>query len=150
VFREGERGSYKPYEQYQDIAVISVAPIRGPRLDVSGIKYSFPEEEELMESKMKAILRTAAWAQIPRLCIAAFGIGPVFKNPARKTAEMWKQLLFHDQEFYGAFEDIVFAIDTSSSSASKTTQADLDAYREVFHPSNVVPSQYRKSQFTYD
>jgi uncharacterized protein (TIGR02452 family) len=150
VFREGERGSYKPYEQYQDIAVISVAPIRGPRLDVSGIKYSFPEEEELMESKMKAILRAAAWAQIPRLCIAAFGIGPVFKNPARKTAEMWKQLLFHDQEFYGAFEDIVFAIDTSSSSASKTTQADLDAYREVFHPSNVVPSQYRKSQFTYD
>jgi len=150
IFRDGEKGSYRPYEQYQDIPVISVAPIRGPRLDVSGSDYSFPEERELMESKMKAILRTAAWASIPRLCIAAFGIGPVFKNPARVTALMWKQLLFHDQEFYGAFEDIVFAIDTSSSSSSKTTQADLDAYRDVFHPSNVLPTQYRTSQFAYD
>lgn len=150
VFREGEKGGYRPYEEYQDISVISVAPIRGPRLDVSGSDYSFPEERELMESKMKAILRTAAWAKVPRLCIAAFGIGPVFKNPARVTALMWKQLLFHDQEFYGAFEDIVFAIDTSSSSASKTGQEDLDAYRDVFHPSNVIPSQYRQSHFTYD
>jgi len=150
IFRDGEKGSYKPYDQYQDIPVISVAPIRGPRLDVSGSDYSFPEERELMETKMKSILRTAAWAGIPRLCIASFGIGPVFKNPARITAQMWKQLLFHDQEFYGAFEDIVFAIDTSPSSASKTSQDDLESYREVFHPSNVVPSQYRTSHFSYD
>lgn len=150
IFRDGEKTNHKVYDQYHDIPVISVAPIRGPRLDVSGSEYSFPEEKELMESKMKAVLRTAAWAGIPKLCIAAFGIGPIFKNPARVTAMMWKQLLFHDQEFYGAFEDIVFAIDTSSHSASKTLMADLDVYREVFHPSSVVPSQYRTSHYAYN
>ena len=103
-----------------------------------------------MEDKMKGILRTAAYYNVTKLCISAFGLGPVFKNPAGVTAEIWKRLLFHDAEFYGAFEDVIFAIDTSSASVSKTTEAELAVYRDVFLPRNVVPTIYRESYFEFE
>jgi uncharacterized protein (TIGR02452 family) len=96
-----------------------------------------------MKEKMKTILRIAAYWRYRDIVLGAFGVGPVFRNPPRETAEMWKQLLFGDKEFNGAFENIVFAIDTSASSSSKTCSADLEIYREVFAPNNLFPTKFR-------
>jgi uncharacterized protein (TIGR02452 family) len=125
------------------MSVISVAPIRGPRLDATNTDYSFGEERELMMAKMKAILRIAAYYGFKDICLGAFGVGPIFRNPARVTAEMWKSLLFYDEEFKTAFENIVFAIDTSTASSSKTSKSDFDVYTEVFDPNQLFPTTYR-------
>jgi uncharacterized protein (TIGR02452 family) len=105
--------------------------------------YSFDAEQDLMKEKMRTILRIAANWGHRDICLGAFGVGPVFRNPAKETAKMWKQLLFDDEEFKGAFENIVFAIDTSVSSSAKTTGLDLEIYREVFNPHTLFPTTYR-------
>jgi uncharacterized protein (TIGR02452 family) len=96
-----------------------------------------------MKEKMKTILRIAAHWGHRDICLGAFGVGPVFRNPARETANMWKQLLFGEQEFKGAFENIVFAIDTSASSSAKTSGSDLEIYKEEFDPHKLFPTKYR-------
>lgn len=96
-----------------------------------------------MKEKMKTILRIAAYWRHRDICLGAFGVGPIFRNPARETANIWKQLLFEDKEFEGAFENIVFAIDTSASSSAKTCASDLETYRDVFDPRHLFPTKYR-------
>lgn len=123
--------------------MISVAPVRRPKLDGTGTLYSFEEEREHMREKMKTILRIAAHWGHQALCLGAFGVGPVFRNPARETANMWKELLFNDREFEGAFHDVVFAIDTSSASSQKASTSDLEIYRAVFDPNQLFPTKYR-------
>jgi uncharacterized protein (TIGR02452 family) len=144
VFRGGG-DNYETWteDRYRALSVISVAPIRGPRLDASGTDYSFPEERQLMDAKMTAVLRIAAYYQCRDICISAFGVGPIFRNPAKVTAEMWRRLLFHEDEFKGAFENVVFGIDTSPSSSSKTTEADAEIFKHVFDPNQLFPTSYR-------
>jgi uncharacterized protein (TIGR02452 family) len=144
VFRNGADNyqAWQPHE-YRSLPVISVAPVRRPKLDAAGTEYSFDAEKDLMKEKMKTILRIAAHWGHRDICLGAFGVGPVFRNPARETANMWKQLLFGEQEFKGAFENIVFAIDTSASSSAKSSGSDLEIYKEVFDPHKLFPTKYR-------
>jgi hypothetical protein len=144
IFRSGP-DNYQVWQlhEYRSVPVISVAPVRRPKLDGSGTVYSFEEEREHMREKMKTILRIAAHWGHRGFCLGAFGVGPIFRNPARETAEMWKHLLFNDREFLGAFNDVVFAIDTSSTSGQKASTSDLEIYRAVFDPNELFPTKYR-------
>ncbi|KAF2433702.1 hypothetical protein EJ08DRAFT_668686 [Tothia fuscella] len=143
IFRSGQ-DDYRPWPQqeYRSIPVISVAPVRRPKLDSTSTTYSFDDEKELMRDKMRSILRIATYYRYRDLCLGAFGVGPVFRNPARETANMWKELLFDSEEF-NSFENIVFAIDTSASSSQKTGSADLEVYRETFDPHHLFPTKFR-------
>ncbi|KAF2399824.1 hypothetical protein EJ06DRAFT_543321 [Trichodelitschia bisporula] len=142
VFRDGP-DQYEIWREPKELPVISVAPVRRPKLDETGTKYSFEQEKELMKEKMKTILRIAAYCKHKEICIGAFGIGPVFRNPVREVAHMWKELLFATEEFLGAFNDVVFAIDISQSSSSKTAASDLETFKEVFDPSQIFHTSYR-------
>jgi uncharacterized protein (TIGR02452 family) len=126
------------------LPVISVAPVRRPKLDETGTSYSFAQEQELMKEKMRSVLRIASYCGHKRICIGAFGVGPVFRNPVAKVAEMWRTLLFDEAEFQGAFTDIVFAIDNSlSGGTSRSNTSEIDVFRTVFDPSNIVRTNYR-------
>jgi uncharacterized protein (TIGR02452 family) len=141
VFREGAE-HYKIYPQVKFLPVISVAPVRRPKLDESGTSYSFDQERELMKDKMRTILRIAAYWRHRKLCLGAFGVGPVFRNPVREVATMWRQLLFEESEFFGCFDDIAFAIETNQQ-GNKSGSSDFEAFQHTFDPSRIFATNYR-------
>jgi hypothetical protein len=136
------------------LPIISVCPVKRPKLDSSGKKYSFKQEKELMKDKIRTALRIAIYYGYPNLCIGNFGLGPGFRNPPEEVATMWKDAFLRDSEFVGHFHDVVFAFEpeglltsssskhTSKSSKSSTKGAsssvrDIDVFRDVFSPSKI-------------
>lgn len=143
VFRSGADKGYSVWREFKSLPIISVAPTRRPKLDESGANYSFEQERELMKEKMRTILRIAAARQHHDLCMGAFGVGYGFRNPASQVARMWREILFSEKEFQGAFSNIVFAIENSTSGPSKGSLTDLEIFRKEFDPSNVIKTTYR-------
>ena len=119
-----------------------MAPIRRPKLDEAGKNYSFKQEKELMKEKMRTILRIAVERKHSDLCMGAFGVGFGFRNPATQVAAMWREILFSEKEFQGAFSNIVFAIESTGGSSNDGT-TDLEIFRKEFAPSNVIKTSYR-------
>lgn len=134
---------YATFQEIEKLPVISVAPVRGPRLNEAGSSYSFEQEKELMKEKMRTVLRIAAYCEHKNLVIGAFGLGPIFRNPAREVAKMWRTLLYEEEEFRGVFTDVVFAIDSNMvGPAAKTGVSDVDIFREELDPSTIFPTRY--------
>ena len=142
IFRDGGE-LYEVYSQLKFLPVISVAPVRRPKLDESGARYSFDQERELMKDKMRTILRIAAYWRHRNLCLGAFGVGPVFRNPVREVAMMWRQLLYEECEFFGAFDNIAFAIDSSQPQNNRAALTDFEVFQDTFDASNVFATSYR-------
>lgn len=140
VFRSKADDGYSIWPTFKPIPVISVAPIRRPKLDDTGSSYSFAQEKELMKEKMRMVLRIAVAHGHSDLCMGAFGVGPGFRNPVRQVAAMWRDLLFSEVEFKNCFSNIVFVIENTGSCTTKGGQSDYDIFRREFDPSNVVPS----------
>lgn len=161
VFRDGPP-SYTPWQTYKSLPVISVCPVKRPKLDSSSKKYSFSQERELMRSKIVTALRIAIYYGYENLCIGTFGLGTGFRNPPEEVACLWRDVLLRDDEFVGRFRDIVFAFEAAegpdapvASSASKSfkpsgsksassspkgdsVMADLDIFRYIFKPSVIL------------
>ncbi|KAF2704350.1 hypothetical protein K504DRAFT_390642 [Pleomassaria siparia CBS 279.74] len=142
VFRDGPEQNYVVWKEVRSLPVISVAPIRRPKLDESGANYSFAQEKELMREKMRCVLRIASYCGHRNLCIGAFGVGPIFRNPVGEVAKMWRRLLFDDEEFRGVFTDVVFAIENTNAT-TKGGLTDADVFKAEFDPSTIFPTRYR-------
>ncbi|KAL9124209.1 MAG: hypothetical protein Q9217_006438 [Psora testacea] len=142
VFRSGPNKGYAVWKEFKSLPIISVAPVRRPKLDEAGTNYSFKQEKELMKEKMRTILRIAMARQHSDICMGAFGVGFGFRNPAVQVAKMWREILFTEKEFQGAFSNIVFAIEGTGSS-SKDVTTDLEIFKKEFAPSNVIKTSYR-------
>ncbi|KAH7085504.1 hypothetical protein FB567DRAFT_459951 [Paraphoma chrysanthemicola] len=143
VFRGGPEQDYAAFNEIASLPVISVAPVRRPKLDESGTQYSFAQEKELMKEKMRAVLRIASYCGHRNLVLGAFGLGPIFRNPASEVARMWRKLLFEEEEFHGAFQDVVFAIDSSMVGAPpKGCASDFEVFQREFDPQTLFPTKY--------
>lgn len=154
VFRNGPE-RYEPWSEMKALPIISVCPVKRPKLDSSGKKYSFKQEKELMRDKIRTALRIAVYYGHTKICIGTFGLGPGFRNPPEEVALMWRDAFLRDPEFVGHFEDVIFAFDapeglstsaSSKSSSSKSSSksspstksavaADLEIFRQLFKPS---------------
>ncbi|KAL8729164.1 MAG: hypothetical protein Q9166_004903 [cf. Caloplaca sp. 2 TL-2023] len=145
VFRSGPENGYVPWSRFKNLPVISVAPVKRPKLDESGTDYSFDEEKVIMKNKMRCVLRIAAIHHHFDLCMGAFGVGPGFRNPPSQIASMWRSLLFEEAEFQGVFSNVVFAIETAAESSSRDGPSDHDIFKKEFDPSNIVKTSYRPS-----
>ncbi|TAQ85375.1 hypothetical protein B7494_g6302 [Chlorociboria aeruginascens] len=159
VFRGGPE-KYQVWQEYKCVPIISVCPVKRPKLDSSGKKYSFKQEKELMREKIRTALRMAIYYNHSNLCIGSFGLGPGFRNPPEEVAQMWKEAFLDDPEFQGHFGDIVFAFESleslggsssssksskgssskssssksSKSSSSSTSTADFEIFKHIFKP----------------
>ncbi|MCJ1475087.1 hypothetical protein MMC13_003747 [Lambiella insularis] len=143
VFRSGPDRGYTVWQQFKVLPIISVAPIRRPKLDDSGTSYSFGEEKELMKENIRTVLRIAAAWKHQNLCIGAFGSGPTFRNPVKQLAVMWRDVLFMESEFQGAFTNIVFAIENITTSSNAAEPSDYDVFKQEFDAANVFKTAYR-------
>ena len=142
IFRDGH-DNYEVWDSYKIVPVISVAPVKRPKVDKTGTSYSFDKEKELMMDKMRTVLRIAAAWRHHNICLGAFGVGPIFRNPVREVARMWRHLLFFEEEFKGVFANVVFAIDGQQGGNDKACQFDIDVFREEFDPSAIFRTSYR-------
>src|ERR1700761_6649239 len=87
LYRDGPE-HYQLWQEFKSLPVISVAPVRRPKLDESGKRYSFSQEKDLMFEKMRTVLRIAAMFKHADIVLGAFGVGHIFRNPAREVARM--------------------------------------------------------------
>jgi len=139
VYRSGHEKDYALWrdKDWTAVSVVSVACVRRPKVDESGMKYSFIEERELQREKMKTVLRIAARMGHVNLVLGGFGSCPPgtgdgnspspggtggagssgagsgnggYRNPIRDVCRLWRDLLFEDPEFEGYFSNVVFAI----------------------------------------
>ncbi|KAK6497699.1 hypothetical protein TWF481_012102 [Arthrobotrys musiformis] len=112
VIRGGPEQNYALWadSDWRSVSVISVSPVRRPKLDESGSSYSFPQERELQREKMRAVLRMAAYQGISDICLSPFGCGS-YKNPVEEVCQIWKELLLgRGSEFEGWFRNVLFAV----------------------------------------
>lgn len=144
IFRAGPDAGYALWPDFKVLPIISVAPVRRPKLDESGANYSFDQERELMKEKMRTILRIAATWHHRDICLGAFGAGPSFRHPVHQLAVMWRQVLFAEKEFHGAFDNVVFAIESAAPTHPKSTsETDYDVFKQEFDASNVFRTAHR-------
>ena len=120
-----------------------MAPVRRPKLDDTGKDYSFDQEKELMKEKIRTVLRIAAKWNHQELCVGAFGAGPSFRNPVQQLAHMWRDVLFSEPEFKGAFTNVVFAIENPPAGSSSTQLSDYEIFKQEFDAANVFKTAYR-------
>ncbi|KAF1984152.1 hypothetical protein K402DRAFT_151377 [Aulographum hederae CBS 113979] len=172
VFRDGP-DHYELWQTSRWLPVISVAPVRRPKLTTSSSSssssrpssptYSFAAERTLQKEKMRTILRIAAHCGHRELCLGAFGVGPVFRNPAREVARMWRELLFDEEEFRGVFSNVVFAVERNGGGAAGEGRSgngggrsgggggrvaaqvvdDYEIFREELDPGMIFRTSYR-------
>ncbi|KAL8969206.1 MAG: hypothetical protein Q9197_004466 [Variospora fuerteventurae] len=142
IFRSGPADGYAPWNKFKSLPIISVAPVKRPKLDESGREYSFAQEKGMMMNKMRSVLRIAAYHHHYSLCMGAFGVGPGFRNPAAQIASMWRTLLFEEDEFRGVFAKVVFAIESAGDGTASGATSDHDVFKKEFDPSNIVKTSY--------
>jgi hypothetical protein len=146
VLRGGHEKDYVlwPERDWTVISVVSVAAVRRPKTDESGMRYSFSEEKELQKEKMKTILRIAAQNGHINLVLGGFGsCGPgmndgdsnggvsppknsalaatssAYKNPIKDVCDLWEELLCECEEFQGYFKNVVFAVSGGEGGGQK-------------------------------
>ena len=127
---------YTIFQEMEHLPVISVAPVRGPRLKGGGTIYSFFEEQEHMKRKMRTVLRIAAYYNHKSLVIGAFGLGHNFRNPAREVAIMWRGLLYQEEEFRGVFQDV------PAGPPANAKDSDFAIFKDELSASKIFPTQY--------
>ncbi|KAH8799331.1 hypothetical protein F5884DRAFT_848043 [Xylogone sp. PMI_703] len=149
VFRSGPQ-NYEVWQEYKALPIISVPPVKRPKLSERGT-YSFAQEKELMRENIRTALRIAVYYGYPNLCISSFGLGPGFRNPPEEVSTMWRNAFLEDPEFVGWFGNIVFAFDpvgegSKSPPSSKTKSSssngkeksiatgDLEVFKHIFKP----------------
>lgn len=142
VFRSGINKGYAVWKEFKSLPVISVAPVRRPKLDEAGTNYSFKQEKGMMMEKMRAVLRIALTTGHTELCMGAFGVGYGFRNPAVQIAKMWREILFTEKEFEGVFRNVVFAIEATGGT-NKDETTDLEIFQREFAPANISKTSYR-------
>jgi len=94
------------------LSAISVAAVRDPPVTTSDSEppqYRQAKDRSVMKSKMRMVLRIAAFNGHRRLVLGALGCG-AFNNPREEVAGLWAEVLSELEFCGGWWEKIVFAV----------------------------------------
>lgn len=105
-FRSDEKKGSMLLDQPYNIPVISVAALRGPRIEKDGMMAQ--AEANITLDKMRTIFRIGIDKGHDSLVLSALGCG-AFANPPAHIAKLFHQVI-EEPEFKGAFKLIDFAI----------------------------------------
>jgi uncharacterized protein (TIGR02452 family) len=97
-------------QQLPVVSVISVAAVRDPATaDTVPPTYEDDADRGLMKSKIRMILRVAAFNGHQRLVLGALGCG-AFRNPPGEVVKCFREV-FEEREFGGGWwKDVIFAV----------------------------------------
>ena len=127
IFRENETSGYRLTDKPWKVNMIAVAGMNSPRLIFeNGEERISPELVEGVKNKIRTIFRIAIDRGQKNLVLGAIGCG-AFHNPPKHVAELFREILC-EQEFFGAFKKICFAVKTSHTSRGDTN---FSAFKET-------------------
>ena len=133
IFRENEESGYKLAEKTWKVNIIAVAGMNSPRLVFeNGEDRIAPELVEGVKNKIRTIFRIALDNGQKNLILGALGCG-AFHNPPKHVAELFSEVLC-EQEFFGAFQRICFAVKTSHTSKGDTNFLSFKKILDGFIP----------------
>jgi uncharacterized protein (TIGR02452 family) len=116
VFREDKSQDYEflKVKDHYRVNVISAAAIRHPKLKDDDIRYAQLEDQQLMEEKVRSVLRIAFHRNNKVVVLGAWGAG-AFGHSPEASSKVFQDVLA-ETEFINVFEMIIFAIIDSKSS----------------------------------
>ena len=127
IFRDNEASGYRLTDELWKVNMIAVAGMNSPRLIFeNGEERIAPELVDGVKNKIRTIFRIACDNGQKNLILGAIGCG-AFHNPPKHVAELFRDVLC-EQEFFGAFERICFAVKTSHTSKGDTN---FSAFKET-------------------
>lgn len=127
VFRSNN--SYTMLDNPFECGVISVSALKHPDLDKKTGMLS-DKDAITTKGKIRAILRIALLNGHTKLVLGALGCG-AYGNPPEHVSRLFYEVL-HEEEFWGHFEEICFAILEDSNSQRNASGGNLKPFREVF------------------
>ncbi|KUI63140.1 hypothetical protein VP1G_10252 [Cytospora mali] len=118
------RGPHDKYEErkpedWRALPVVSVAPMRWPKLQANGTKYSFSDEREMAKNKLRAALTICAYNDIHSVVIGDFGLGNSYRNPPQEMAELWREVFLWDTNLRGRIENVAFVFEDATQSTTR-------------------------------
>ncbi|KAI0427878.1 hypothetical protein F5Y09DRAFT_15623 [Xylaria sp. FL1042] len=135
VFR-GPPEEYKVLDQWHDIPVISMASVRGPKLNYTNLTYTFPMEQNLVKNKILAALRICAYYGHRSVVIGDFGLGNAYRNPPQLLAEFWREAFLYDPDVRGRFDHVAFVFEDVSQNTTKMILDDIAKKSKHGHSSS--------------
>lgn len=119
VFR-GPHDRYEPRDpkDWRELPVVSVVPVRRPKLKEGGTTYSFDDERDLIRDKMRAALTICAYNDVRSVVIGDFGLGSD-RNPPRLMAELWREVFLWDPTLRGRIENVAFVFEDRAQSTAR-------------------------------
>lgn len=140
----GPPDGYAKLDNWYDLPVVSIAPVRRPKLKDNGTTFSFTEEYEDIWKKMRGALCVCLHHGYYRIVIGDFGLGRSHRNPPQVLAEMWRDLFLFDPEIRGQFSYVVFCFEDATQSTHRIILDDMaksdkrrsKSSREPSHPTS--------------
>jgi len=132
VFRASEKNSYRLLNKPFKLSFATVPAINRPELiKRNNLYYIVDSLIEPAKEKIRTILRIAGKYNHDSLALSAFGCG-AFANPPNHVAELFKDI-FSEDEFFGFFRNIVFAIfEDHNSEKEHNPMGNVLPFLEVF------------------
>ncbi|MBQ3743622.1 MAG: TIGR02452 family protein [Bacteroidales bacterium] len=127
-FREGEDKSCTLSDIPFTAAVISVAAISHPRLDING--RMFEKETQQTKDKIRTILRIGLDFGHDALVLGALGCG-AYANPPAQVAHLFHEV-FEEPEFKDQYRKIVFAILEDRNSRLNSAEGNYIPFKKEF------------------
>ncbi|KAG6108839.1 hypothetical protein E4U14_003465 [Claviceps sp. LM454 group G7] len=118
----GPGDEYEALEPPSYLHVISVTPLRRPRVKDRGTIYTMYSNEcdaNTMREKINGALRICLYHRCNRVVIGDFGLGSIYRNPPNELAEIWRDLLLLDPVLRGQFECVIFAFEDPTQSTTQ-------------------------------
>lgn len=119
-----DRYEHRPQSEWRELPVVSVVPVRWPKLRANGTAYSFEDEYNMAKAKLRAALTICVYNDIRSVVIGDFGLGS-YRNPPQAMAEMWRDVLLWDPSLRGRIENVAFVFDDRSQSTVKIILDDV-------------------------
>ncbi|KAG6123072.1 hypothetical protein E4U14_000024 [Claviceps sp. LM454 group G7] len=108
VYLGPQLDNYQTLNPIPDLPVISVPPVRKPRVKGNGSFYRRAEDKSIMRQKICGALRICVHHRYDRVVIGNFGLGDGFKNPPQELAKIWRDLFLFDPILRGQFRSVHF------------------------------------------
>lgn len=92
IFRsETDRSEPLSEDQWQDVPVCSVPPVRWPKVNMTSgvLQYSFADERDLMREKITGALAICYSRGYTNIVVGDFGLGNGHRNPPSEVAQLW-------------------------------------------------------------
>nr|KMM69360.1 hypothetical protein CPAG_05677 [Coccidioides posadasii RMSCC 3488] len=117
IFRDGtSEGNNLAKGKRKYVGVVSAAMLRFPEIEEGERSYTHPEEREVVEKKMRAVMRTFQAKRVDRVVLGAWGCG-AYGNPVEEIARAWRKVLLNgsgrdtkEKETWDGIEQVVFAV----------------------------------------